>query len=97
MFRPREGHSPWLIEARLEINPRPAEIRWLHDVFGNSVGVARFSGRARELCFDSTVRLDYTPGKRARFPDQPGRGNLSLCLRWRRHAGAGAFDRTPGS
>lgn len=68
MFRPREGHDQRLIEARLEITPQPAEIRWLHDVFGNSVGVARFSSRARELCFDSTVRLDHAPVNALDFP-----------------------------
>lgn len=72
MFRPREGHDQRLIEARLEITPQPAEIRWLHDVFGNSVGVARFSSRARELCFDSTVRLDHAPVNALDFPISQG-------------------------
>ncbi|MBR0666071.1 transglutaminase family protein [Roseomonas hellenica] len=72
MFRPREGHDQRLIEARLEITPEPEEIRWLHDVFGNSVGVARFSSRARELCFDSTVRLDHAPVNALDFPISQG-------------------------
>jgi transglutaminase-like putative cysteine protease len=61
MFRPREGHDQRLLEARLEIAPEPAGVRWLHDVFGNSVAVARFAGRAQELRFASTVRLDHAP------------------------------------
>lgn len=61
MLRPREGHDQRLIEARLDIAPAPAELRWQHDVFGNSVAVARFEGRARELRFDSLVRLDHRP------------------------------------
>jgi len=61
MLRPREGHDQRLLEARLEITPKPSELRWLHDVFGNSVAIARFAGRARELCFDSLVRLDHQP------------------------------------
>jgi transglutaminase-like putative cysteine protease len=61
MFRPREGHDQRLLEARLEITPKPADIRWLHDVFGNNVAVARFAGRSRELRFESTVRLDHHP------------------------------------
>lgn len=72
MFRPREGHDQRLIEARLEITPQPAEIRWLHDVFGNSVGVARFCSRARELRFDSTVRLDHAPVNALDFPISQG-------------------------
>src|SRR5919206_4498525 len=61
MLRPRDGHDQRLLEARLDITPEPAELRWVHDVFGNGVAVARFSGRARELRFESVVRLDHRP------------------------------------
>ena len=61
MLRPREGHDQRILEARLEITPAPVELRWLHDVFGNSVAVARFSGRAAELRFDSSVLLVHEP------------------------------------
>lgn len=71
MFRPREGHDQKLIETKLEISPEPREMRWLHDVFGNSVCVARFSGRARELRFDSTVLLDHTPTNVLDFQIEP--------------------------
>lgn len=60
MFRPREGHDQRLIEARLEITPKPVSVRWVHDVFGNCVALARFSGRACELRFDSLVCLDHS-------------------------------------
>jgi transglutaminase-like putative cysteine protease len=71
LFRPREGHDQKLLEAKLEITPEPREIRWLHDVFGNSVCVTRFSGRSRELRFDSTVLLDHTPTNVLDFPIEP--------------------------
>ncbi|GAA0589584.1 transglutaminase family protein [Craurococcus roseus] len=61
MLRPREGHDQRILDARLDISPAPSGVRWLHDVFGNSVAVARFSGRAAELRFDSYVRLDHQP------------------------------------
>lgn len=61
MFRPREGHDQKLIESKIQITPEPSELRWLHDVFNNSVCVARFSGRARQLRFESTVLIDHTP------------------------------------
>ena len=54
MLRPRDSYDQKLIEARLRITPEPASLRWVHDVFGNCVAIARFSGRATELCFDST-------------------------------------------
>jgi transglutaminase-like putative cysteine protease len=59
MFRPRESHDLRLIATRLDIVPRPAQLRWLHDVFDNSVAVATFSGRTTELRFDSTVKLEH--------------------------------------
>ena len=60
ILRPREGHDQRLLEAALTITPEPARLRWLHDVFGNSVAVARFSGSARELRFESVTSLDHS-------------------------------------
>src|SRR5277367_176071 len=59
MFRPRESHDLRLIAARLDIAPLPAQLRWVHDVFDNSVAVATFAGRTTELRFDSTVTLEH--------------------------------------
>ena len=59
MFRPRESHDLRLINTRLDILPRPSELRWLHDVFDNSVAIAAFDEAASELRFDSTVTLEH--------------------------------------
>src|SRR5437764_14678579 len=67
MFRPRDSYDQRLIEVRLHITPAPANLRWVHDVFGNCVEIARFSGRATELCFDSTIRLDHSPTNALEF------------------------------
>ena len=61
MLRPREGHDQRLLDTSLVITPKPESIRWAHDVFGNSVAVARFRGRATELSFESVSRLDRSP------------------------------------
>jgi transglutaminase-like putative cysteine protease len=61
MFRPRESYDQRLISCELAINPTPARLHYVQDVFGNCVGVATFAGRARELVFDSSVRLEHTP------------------------------------
>ena len=45
----------------LEISPEPRSLRFVQDAFGNHVGIARFSGRSKELCFESTVRLEHSP------------------------------------
>ena len=61
MLRPRDYYDQKLIEAKLVIKPEPADIRWVHDVFGNCVAVARFSGRAEELRFESVTRVEQSP------------------------------------
>lgn len=61
MIRPREGHDQRLIASRLEIDPLPIDLRWLHDVFGNSVAIARFDTRADRLVFDSHARIEHSP------------------------------------
>ena len=42
MLRPRDSYDQRLLDSQLTIEPRPAELRWLHDVFGNCVTVASF-------------------------------------------------------
>ena len=61
MLRPRENHDQRLLACELTITPTPVRLNSVHDVFGNSVTVAGFEGRARELVFDSFVRLEHTP------------------------------------
>jgi transglutaminase-like putative cysteine protease len=59
MFRPRESHDLRLIKSRLDIVPLPTHLRWIHDVFDNSVAVATFDGTTSKLCFDSAVTLEH--------------------------------------
>ena len=63
MVRPRESFDQHLISATLDIDPCPVEIRWLQDVFGNSVAIATFDRRAKRLVFDSKVRVQHTPAE----------------------------------
>jgi transglutaminase-like putative cysteine protease len=68
MFRPRESHDLRLLKSKLEITPAPASLRWIHDVFDNSVAVATFEGETSELRFDSTVTLEHCE---TALPDYP--------------------------
>src|SRR5216684_1460609 len=61
MLRPRESHDQRLLESKLEITPKPTNLRWMQDAFGNHLAIARFAGRAEALRFDSTIRLDHSP------------------------------------
>ncbi len=60
MLRPRDSYDQKLLGSSLTITPQPADLRWVHDVFGNCVAIARFAGRAAELRFDSMIRLDHS-------------------------------------
>jgi len=59
MFRPRESQDLRLVNTKLDILPRPSKLRWLHDVFDNSVAIASFDEMASELRFESTVTLEH--------------------------------------
>jgi len=58
MFRPRDSHDLHLIDTALSIQPT-AHIRWMHDVFGNSIAIADFETQADTLSFESIIRLRH--------------------------------------
>ena len=58
MFRPRDSHDLRLIRTALTIEPA-AEVRWLHDVFSNSIAIAGFRGQAAELRFESEIEIEH--------------------------------------
>jgi transglutaminase-like putative cysteine protease len=59
MFRPRDSHDMRLLSAEIAIEPKPAQLRWLHDVFGNSIAVATFEAEAAKLRFESTISIEH--------------------------------------
>ncbi|MEI9886878.1 MAG: transglutaminase family protein [Rhizomicrobium sp.] len=61
MFRPRESFDQHVLESFLRITPEPSRLRYVHDVFGNSIGIAHFATRAKELVFESINRLEHHP------------------------------------
>src|ERR1700678_2410375 len=68
MFRPRESHDLRLLKGRLEITRRAGHLRFPHDVFDNSVGVATFESSTSELRFESIVTLEHFE---TALPDYP--------------------------
>lgn len=60
MSRPRDSHDLRLLETALTISP-PAQVRWLHDVFGNSVAIATFEESSSELVFESSFKAEHYP------------------------------------
>jgi hypothetical protein len=60
MMRPRDSHDLRLLETSLLLRPS-AQVRWLHDVFGNSVAIATFAEPAAELFVRSSFRAEHFP------------------------------------
>src|SRR5262245_40653114 len=67
MFRPRDSHDLRVLRSELTLSP-PATVRWLHDVFGNSVALADFAEAAPELKIVSTLTLERYALSRPVFP-----------------------------
>jgi len=59
MIRPRGSHDLRVLASRLDISPKPSALRWMHDVFGNSVAVASFDTPAPELRIDSEIDIEH--------------------------------------
>jgi transglutaminase-like putative cysteine protease len=59
MLRPRDSNDQRLLEASLSIDPEPARLHWIHDVFDNCVAVAAFQGRAERLCVESNIAVEH--------------------------------------
>jgi transglutaminase-like putative cysteine protease len=61
MLRPRDSHDLRVIGLRMTVDPAPVSLRWIHDVFGNSVGIAKFGGQSDRLVFESEATIDHEP------------------------------------
>jgi transglutaminase-like putative cysteine protease len=61
MSRPRDSHDLRLLDTTLVIDPPASTIRWLHDVFGNSIAIASFKEPAARLVFEWGFRAEHFP------------------------------------
>lgn len=62
LMRPRDSHDLRLISAELITSPPAQQVRWYHDVFGNSVAVVKFEVEADRLEITSKLLLEtYAP------------------------------------
>jgi len=70
MLRPLESYDQRLASEELQITPAPSMLRNVHDVFGNCVSIARFTGRAERLVVESRMSLDHDPQLVFEFGDE---------------------------
>ena len=57
LLRPREGHDVHISHSRLSVAPA-AEVRWLRDIYGNSIAVLTFEESSQRLCVASEVDVE---------------------------------------
>ena len=65
LVRPRESYDQRLLSADLTIDPEPTSLRWLQDVFGNAVAVARFEEEADRLLVEAHAEVEHLPNDTA--------------------------------
>lgn len=70
MFRPRDSHDLRLINTNLTISP-PGQVRWKHDVFGNSIALVTITDEANELVLNSEIELEHFGLSNGQFPIDP--------------------------
>jgi transglutaminase-like putative cysteine protease len=70
MLRPRDSHDLRLAGAELTLSP-PGTVRWMHDVFGNSVALVDFEESAPELTIVSTLSIERYALPQPEFPIDP--------------------------
>jgi transglutaminase-like putative cysteine protease len=67
MIRPRDSHDLRVLDARLILSPS-GDVRWMHDVFSNSITLIRFRSPASELMIESHVFVEHFPSHAPEFP-----------------------------
>ena len=70
MLRPRDSHDLRLVSAELTLSP-PGDVRWLHDVFSNSVSLVDFQAAASTLVISSTLKIERYALEGPVFPIAP--------------------------
>jgi len=70
MLRPRDSHDLRLVGAELTLSP-PGHVRWMHDVFGNSVALVDFNTPAASLSIVSTLKIERWGIEGPVFPIAP--------------------------
>lgn len=58
MMRPREGHDIRIVHGRLDVEPA-ATLRWLHDIYNNSIAILTFAEQSRKLSILGEADIDY--------------------------------------
>jgi transglutaminase-like putative cysteine protease len=58
MLRPRDDKDQKILEAGIRITPKPIDLIWKRDRFGNHIAMAYFNGCSDELRFEGSTRIN---------------------------------------
>jgi transglutaminase-like putative cysteine protease len=61
LVRPRESYDQRVLSAELGITPEPQSLRWIQDVFGNAVAIAKFDSRSDTLEVRGSAEVEHLP------------------------------------
>jgi len=67
LFRPRDSHDLRIRSVSMHVDP-VANLRWYHDVFGNSITIASFDQPAQSLTFESRIEIEHYGFERTEYP-----------------------------
>lgn len=67
LFRPRDSHDLRIMTVSMDVEPA-ADLRWYHDVYGNSITIARFSEPSRSLRFESNIEIAHYASEADNYP-----------------------------
>ena len=56
LLRPREGHDLQIVAAKLDITPS-AHVRWLRDIYGNSIAILTFNEPSHQFALNSDITV----------------------------------------
>lgn len=80
MSRPRDSHDLRLLDTHLSFQPSAKTVRWIHDVFGNSIALATFApAPVSELVIESGFRAEHYPAARVQGVLEPYARKLPFC------------------
>jgi hypothetical protein len=87
-----------LLDCRLKVVPEPAEVRWIHDVFGNCLTLVDFGLKCELLEFDAADLL--TPAQSDSVIGTPLRipyGNKDVAMKLGARYGSAGWYAPPGA
>jgi transglutaminase-like putative cysteine protease len=58
IIRPRDSHDLRVLDARLTLSPT-GTVRWIHDVFSNSIALIAFDQPGEMLSIESVIQLEH--------------------------------------